>query len=160
MIDQSIKVRTGTPADIDDVMRIAIAACEDNALCPPNPEKLLRDIWPALNLDKGIMGVIGSPIEAAILLRIENLWYSDELMMIERSIFVDPTFRSAKGGRAKLLCEYAKVAAKELGLKLIIGIISNERTEGKIRLYHRAFGEPSGAYWVWGGQTGLKAVSP
>lgn len=149
-----IKVRAGTPEDLDAMMALAMLAVDDNGLSAPNQIKILRDIWPALHLDHGIVGIIGNPIEAAILLRVDCLWYSDEPVLLERSIFVHPDFRSAKGGRARLLCDFAYDASVELGLPLVIGILSNERTAGKVRLYERRFGPPAGAYWIVGARTG------
>ena len=139
------------------MMAIAIAACEENAVTRADPHKLLRDLWPALNRDHGIVGIIeGKQIEAAILLRIEPFWYAsdDQPCLIERAIFVHQDFRSAKGGRARLLCEWAKQAAETLEMPLIIGILSSLRTEAKVKLYERQFGNPAGAYWIWNGRTG------
>lgn len=152
-----IRVRTGRPDDVHRVMDIALMACEENAVTKASPEKLLRDIWPALNLDHGIVGIIGEdPIEAAILLKMEPFWYGDddEICLLERAIFVHPDYRSAKGGRARLLCEWAKNASRTLELPLIIGVLSNERTEAKMKLYMRQFGEPAGVYFIFGARTG------
>ena len=153
----SIAVRTGKPEDVHAVMDCALAACEENGLTNPNPMKLLNDIWAALNLDNGIMGLIGEPggpVEAGILMRIEPLWYTDELSLVERAIFVDPKFRTAKGGRASRLCEFAKDTQRILGMPLVIGVMSSQRTEGKVRLYERHFGKSAGSYWVIGTETG------
>ena len=160
MNPMDIKVRTGIPADLDGVMRIALMATEENSLTRASPRKLLEEIWPSLHLDHGIMGVIGDPIEAAILLRVAPMWYSeaDDPSLMERAIFVDPEFRFGKIGRAKMLCDFAKEAAVSLGLPLVIGILSNERTEAKSKLYMRQFGEPAGVYFVWNGHTGQKAL--
>jgi len=156
-----IAVRTGTPADVHKVMALALAACADNGLTNPNPIRLLGEIWPSLNLDKGIMGIIGNdPLEAAILLRVENMWYSDENTLLERAIFVHPDFRKSgehKVSRARLLCDFAKKASHELGLPLVIGILSTQRVEAKVKLYERSFGEPAGAYWIYNGFTGAGA---
>lgn len=153
----SITVRTGNPADVHPVMRQALAACEENSLSRVNPTKLLGEVWASLNLDKGIMGLIGQdPIEAGILLRVEPLFYSDDMCLLERAIFVNPDYRRG-GGRARLLCEWAKGAADDLGLPLVIGILTSQRVEAKIRLYERQFGEPSGAYWIYGAKTGAGA---
>ena len=157
MIEQPIKVRTGTPEDIDPMMAVALAACEENAVTRADPTKLLRDIWPALHRDHGIVGIIGQEqIEAAILLRIEPFWYGadDEPCLLERAIFVHPDFRGAKQGRARILCEWAKGAALSLELPLIIGVLSTIRTEAKMRLYQRQFGEPAGVYFIFNGKTG------
>lgn len=148
-----ITVRTATPEDVHALMDCALAACADNGLIEPNPVKLLNDIWPALNLDRGIVGVIGDKfIEAGILLRVDKLFYTDKDMLLERSLFVRPEYRKSgdhKVSRARLLCDFAKQAAKDLELQLIIGILTHERVEGKIRLYERTFGKPAGAYWIY-----------
>lgn len=156
-LTDEIAVRTGNAADVHPVMRVALAACEENGLTKVNPAKLLGEVWASLNLDRGIMGLIGTdPIEAGILLRIEPLFYSDDNCLLERAIFVNPDYRRG-GGRAKLLCEWAKKASERLDLPLVIGILSSQRVEAKIRLYTRQFGEPSGAYWIHGARTGAGA---
>lgn len=150
-------VRVGTPEDVDEVMEIALEACEENGFLRPNPAKLLNDIWRALTRQGAIMGVIGVPggrIEGVVLLMMGPLWYSDDITLEERAVFVRPEFRAAKGGRAKKLCEFSKQVADQLELPLSIGILSNERTSGKVRLYSRIFGEPAGAYWLYGARTG------
>ncbi len=158
-VTEALKVRTGTPADLDAVMSLALAACEDNELTNASPRKLLEEIWPSLHLDRGIMGLIGqTPLEAAILLRVDSMWYSEAPCLIERSIFVAPEFRAAKGGRARLLCDWAYSVHITLNMPLLIGIISNHRTEAKVRLYERQFGPPAGAYWIVGAHTGHKRV--
>jgi hypothetical protein len=162
MTDASLHVRTGTADDVHEVMRLALACCEENGLRNPSPAKLLNDIYPALTLQGGIMGLIGEPggpVEAGILLRIEPLWYTDEPSLVERAIFVDSKFRAAKGGRASRLCEFAKDVQAQLGIPLVIGILSSTRTEGKVRLYERHFGQPKGAYWIFPGGTGQHRIA-
>lgn len=154
---QELKVWVGKPEDVDDIMELAIAACGENGFVAPNPIRLLAEIWPALNRDKGIVGVVGVPGEkphGAILLRIGQIWYSDEPLLEEKAVFISPAYRSAKGGRARKLCEFGKKVADELGLPLTIGVMSSQRTEGKIRMYRRIFGQPTGAYFLYGTQTG------
>lgn len=157
-----IQVRTGTPADIYGMMDIALQACSENGFIEPNPTKLAQELWSALNLDNGMVGIIGEPggvIEAAILLRIGRMWYSDDPILEEKAVFTHPDFRDAKGGRAGRLCEFSKMAADKLGIPLIIGVLSNHRTEAKVRMYRRKFGEPSGAFFLYNARTGLKAAA-
>jgi len=152
-----LKIRTGTPEDVDAVMELALSACDENGFVSPNPEKLLAEIWPALNRDRGIIGIIGEEngsAEGAVLLRIGNMWYSDQEVLEEKAIFIHPDFRNAKGGRARRLCEFSKQVADSLGIPLIIGVLSNHRTEAKVRLYERQFGKPSGAFFLYNAQTG------
>jgi GNAT superfamily N-acetyltransferase len=89
-----------------------------------------------------------------VLLRIGQMWYSDTLVVEERAVFTHPEYRSAKGGRARKLCEFSKKVADDLGIPLIIGVLSNHRTEAKVRLYERQFGKPSGAFFLYGARTG------
>ena len=151
-----IGVRIATPDEVDDVMQNALRACSDNGFVNPNPLKLLHEVWPALNLDGGIIGVIGEKgkIEGGILLRVITMWYSDEQALEEKAIFIHPDYRSAKGGRASRLCEFAKRTADQLGMPLLIGVLSNNRTEAKIRMYERQFGKPAGAFFLYGAHTG------
>lgn len=153
----SIKVRVGTPEDVHAIMDLALSACGENGFVNPNPQKLLAEIWPALNLDRGLVGIIGEENqkpEAAVLLRIGSMWYSDADVLEEKAIFVDPEYRSAKGGRARRLCEFSKQVSDKLGIPLIIGVLSNHRTEAKVKLYERQFGKPSGAFFLYNAQTG------
>jgi len=156
-MSEDLGVRIGTPEDIHPMMELALQACDENGFVDPNPQKLLSEIWPALNQDDGLVGIIqdeGGKLEGAILLRIGTMWYSDALVLEEKAIFVNPNFRGAKGGRARRLCEFSKKAADTLGLPLIIGVLSNHRTEAKVRLYERQFGKPSGAFFLYNAQTG------
>jgi hypothetical protein len=154
---EDLKIRLATVEDLDEMMRLALSACDENGFLNPNPIKLLEQIWPALNQDHGLCAVIGKPggtIEGAILLRIGQMWYSDDLTIEEKAIFIHPDFRGAKGGRARKLCEFSKTVADTLGLPLVIGVLSNSRTEAKVRMYERQFGKPSGAFFLYGAKTG------
>jgi hypothetical protein len=156
-MSEELGVRLGTPGDVDFMMDLAMQACDENGFVDPNPQKLLTEIWPALNLDNGLVGIIqddGGVLEGAILLRIGNMWYSDEKVLEEKAIFIHPDYRSAKGGRARRLCEFSKQVANTLELPLIIGVLSNHRTEAKVRLYERQFGKPTGAFFLYNARTG------
>jgi len=157
MIDD-IKVRIGTEGDVHGVMELALEIVNEHTFVTPSPQKLLADIWSALMRDNGIIGIIGEPgkkPEGCVLLRIGKMWYSDEDVLEEKSIFIHKDFRSAKGGRARKLCEFSKLVADGLDIPLIVGILSNNRTEGKVRLYRRQFGEPTGAFFLYKGKGGF-----
>jgi GNAT superfamily N-acetyltransferase len=154
-----ITVRLGTPDDFNEMMRLSIAATEENAFVPPSLELLANQVYAALTMHKGVVGVIGNEIggklEGAILLNIGPVWYSSEQVLEEKAIFVDPEYRAAKGGRARKLADFAKKMAEELELPLAIGVLSNSRTEAKIRLYERTFGKPAGVYFLYNAKTGI-----
>lgn len=155
---EELKVYVGTPADLDAVMRLAIMGGEENGFVQPDPTRLLQEIYPALCGDHGLVGVIGTDrnnLEGCVILRIGKMWYSNDDVLEEKAIFIHPEYRSAKGGRARRLVEFSKSVADKLGLPLIIGVLSNHRTEGKIRLYERQFGKQSGAFFLYGARTGF-----
>lgn len=154
-----VEVRTGVLADFDECMRLAMSASSENAVTPPDPIKIAQPIYGVLSKQIpgiiGVIGEVGGRLEGAILLNIGEMWYSREPVIEERAIFVDPEFRSAKGGRARKLAEFAKRVSDEVGLPLSIGVLSNTRTAAKMRLYERVFGEPAGVYFLYGAKTGM-----
>lgn len=151
---EDLDVRIGSVDDVHAMMDIALAATDENAATKPNPMKLLQDIYAALSLKDGVVGIIGEPggqIEGAVVLRVGSLWYSDELVIEEKAIFVHPDYRAAKGGRARKLAQFSKRVADSMGMTLMIGVLSASRVRAKIRMYEREFGEPSGAFWLYKG---------
>jgi len=152
-----LQIRIGVPEDIDEMMALSSFAVEENGFTNPNPVKILGAIWAALNRDNGLVAIIGKPngpAEGAILLRIITPWYSDDLILEERGIFIHPDHRSAKGGRARRLCEFSKQVSDSLNLPMLIGVLSNHRTEGKVKLYGRIFGDSAGAFFLYNAKTG------
>jgi hypothetical protein len=112
-------------------------------------------------MNRGLCGVIGEPgkLEAFVVLRIGTMYYSPQLCVEEKVVYVHPDFRAAKGGRARKLCEFSKHVADTLNLPLLIGICSSSRTQAKVKLYERIFGPPAGAYWLYRTQTGGHTVT-
>ena len=156
-----LAIRVGTRDDLDDVMRLALMGSAENGFVDPNPTKILEDVWAALHKDHGIMGLIGPPgaLEGAILLRVLSLWYSDSKVLEERAIYVHPNHRAAVGGRAARLCKFSKMVSDQLGMPLLIGVLSNTRTKAKMRMYERHFGEPAGTYFLYNATTGQSSNS-
>lgn len=158
----TLTVRTGTLNDLEEMMELAMLACEENGFANPSQGKLLQDIYPALMQDHGIVGIVGEKggiIEGAVLLRIGSPWYSTDVIIEEKAVFVHPNYRSAKGGRAARLIEFAKKVSDDLGLPLAMGVLSDERTISKVKTYGRIFGPPSGAYWLYGTRTGAPSTA-
>jgi len=156
-MSEETPIRIATPEDVHDIMELALIGLEENGFVEPRPDRLLQEIWPALNLIKGVVGVIqkeGQKPEGAVLLRVGTMWYSDDDVLEEKAIFIHPDFRSAKGGRARRLVEFSKQVSNELGIPLIIGVLSNHRTEAKVRLYERQFGKPVGAFFLYNARAG------
>jgi hypothetical protein len=159
-MDENLQIRLATTDDMDEVMKLAFMAAEENGFLDASGVLLAQAVWPALNNDHGLCGVIGDSIlEAFVLLTIGTLYYSTQPCVEEKVVFVHPDFRSAKGGRARRLCEFSKHVADTLDLPLMIGVCSNSRTRAKVRMYERIFGPPAGAYFLYRTKTGGHVVS-
>jgi N-acetylglutamate synthase-like GNAT family acetyltransferase len=161
-VEENIEVRLANPSDMDELMKLGFMACEDNGFVDYSPRLLAQEIWPSLHLDHGLLGVIGPPqgeIQGFVLLRIGTMFYSERLCLEEKCLWVHPNYRSAKGGRAKRLLDFTKKTADTLKIPLIIGIMSTKRAAGKTALYRREFGEPSGAFFLYGAECGMAKLA-
>lgn len=105
---------------------------------------------------RGFMGVIGpiGKIEGLLIMVLSTFWYSDDIMFEEYANFVHPDHR--KSNHAKALIGYSRHMADNVGIPLIIGIVSNIRTAAKVRLYRRQLPEV-GAYFLYNASSALKA---
>lgn len=97
----------------------------------------------------GIIGVIGEPnnIEAMQYLLVSKFWYSKDHHLEECFNFVRHDMR--KSDHARKLLSFAKECADTLKIPLVIGVLTNSRMEGKVRLYRRSLGIPAGAFFVY-----------
>ena len=151
------RVRMASVDDLDEIMQMGRELHAENGLMSWDEDKVKTAAVNALRGVDGVVGVIGAgPIQAMIYLCLRQYWYAQDgdAHLEEFLAFVRPEFR--KSNNAKALIEFAKSSAKRLGVPLLIGIVSNEKTAQKIRLYRRRLGEPSGAYFIYGSKTGQK----
>jgi GNAT superfamily N-acetyltransferase len=145
-------VRTATSADEEAIMTLCRLLHEENGQFSMSEAKVRDALRQGLERRGGIIGVIDGAdgLEAVILMSIGQLWYSDDWMLEEMFNFVHPDHR--RSSHAKRLIEYAKECATHLGIPLMIGVLSNHRTEAKVRLYERLLPK-SGAYFIFNGQS-------
>jgi GNAT superfamily N-acetyltransferase len=87
----------------------------------------------------------GVPV-AALGIVISRMWWSDDPILQERFAFVHPQHRRAP--HARTLLEAARSTVQDAGMPLLIGVLSNIRAAGKVRLYERVFGAPAGATFL------------
>ena len=149
---QSADVRFATPADVDALMYLGQMAAAENGIGGVDIEKLLGVVWRGVTHNGAIAGLIEGPAgqpEGVTLMLVEEQGHSRDKVLVEQTVYVHPDFRSARGGRAAKLLEFNISVAKRMGLPLLIGILSNDRTAAKIRLYERMLGKPAGAYWLF-----------
>lgn len=139
-------VRKATQSDRQDVWRLLLQSHSENGLFSLSPRKVdyLLDrvlnpelIHPEDQGPRGVIGVIGDAgsLEALCFVILGSFWYSEEYHLEELMVFVDPEFRHSE--HAKSLIEWMKHTSDTLGIKLVTGIMSNHRTEAKVRMYQR-----------------------
>jgi GNAT superfamily N-acetyltransferase len=105
----------------------------------------------SFNKTGGIIGIIGDKtrIHAMISLLITRWWYTRENHLEEIFAYVHPDYR--KSNYARTLIEFAKKCSDEIGIPLVIGVMTNSRIVEKVRLYRRSLGFPAGAVFVYNG---------
>lgn len=158
-------VRLAERAEEDAIFEAVVKLHSENGLFVLSERKVRATLQRAFDGQEGagdgktvptVIGVIGElgKIEASIGLEINQPSYSDEWQISELWNFVDPDYREAHGdqkGRAATLIDFAKGVSDKMHLPLIIGIVSNHRTEAKIRLYERQL-EKAGAFFCYNRQ--------
>ena len=136
-------VRVAKSDDEQPIFDMLVKLHEENSLFKMNPDKVWKVIHRATRPDirtgdVGIIGVIDGPkggLEASVGFFADSFWYTDEFMLTEYWTFVLEQFR--RSTHAKRLIEFGKWAALRLRVPYHTGIISNIRTEAKVRLYKR-----------------------
>lgn len=143
-------VRIAGPSDEDEIMQLLNIMHAEGGILPLDEMEARNTFRLAFNRQGGILGVIGESgdIKAMIFLLISKFWYTKNHHLEELFNFVRPDVRKPGSGYAPRLIEFAKECAEEIGLPLTIGILTNQRMEGKVRLYRRYLGTPAGAWFV------------
>lgn len=143
-------VRKATLADKPELMEMCRELHEENAQFPMNDTKVNEMIDRAFNGKGAVIGLLGrtGAVEGGILLLINSWWYTDAWCLEEIFSYVRPQYR--KSTNAKELITFGKRCSDELGIPLVIGVVSNIRTRAKVGLYTRQLSEPSGAYFIYG----------
>lgn len=120
----------------------------ENAMFSMNEEKVTAMLEKAFNKQGAIIGALGptGSIEGAIFMLISSFWYTSDFCLEELFSYVRPEFR--RSTNAKELINFGKRCSDELGIPLVIGVVSNERTKAKVGLYQRQLSDPCGAYFL------------
>jgi len=150
-------VRLATKDEEEEVMEMCREIHAENGLVSMAEDKVRQMLNRAFNKEGGIIGVIGKPgaLEAIIMIVMTNFWSSDETHLEELFSYVRRPFRTKYTGpetvkipHAESLIHFAKKCSDDIGVPLVIGIITNTRMAGKVRLYRSVLGYPAGAYFV------------
>lgn len=141
-------VRLAVPADEDKIISMISMLHEENGIFPLS-ERKVRDYMQRFFRQEGaligVVGPVGDPV-GSIYLEIGQPYYSESWYLNEAWNFVHPDHR--RTDFAKKLLAWAKQMSSEMHLPLMIGIVTNHRTEAKVRLYEKQL-EKAGAFFVW-----------
>lgn len=142
-------VRLAELSDLPELMRLTRIACEEDGQHSYDPEKVLGVLRLHFEKRGGIIGVIGEKgeeLKGYLIMTISPVWYSQDYHIQELSLFVAPDHR--RSNYAKQFMQFSKQTSEIMNLDLTIGVLSNERTEAKVRLYKRQF-PSAGAFFVY-----------
>jgi hypothetical protein len=139
-------VRPAVPEDKPEVWRLFKLLHRENGLFPIAEHKvdyyIDRCLHPGdIKADdlgpRGFIGVIGpvGALEGCIMMTVGTHWYSEAWTLDEHLNFVDPAHRASQ--HAKALIGFAKHCSDQIGVQLVIGVLSTKRTAAKVRLYER-----------------------
>lgn len=145
-------VKCAKESDEQAMMDLLRLNWEENGMAPLDENEVLGLLRRGIRRDQAIVGVIRGPqrIEASIGLFIGKWWYTTpgNQHLEDLWCFVHPDHRRTT--HAKDLLAFSKWASYILGVPLLMGVLSNERTAPKVRLYQRSLGTPAGAIFVIG----------
>lgn len=163
-------VRAAVPGDKDEVWRLFRLHHAENGLFPLSERKVGFYLDRALHPEniaaddtgpRGIVGVIGDRmLEGVVMLVLGSPWYTEAISMDDCVNFVDPDHRRSE--HAKALIGYSKHLVDQVRVghpdfKMLMGIVSTERTAAKIRLFSQQL-EPVGAFFMYPAVAGLKII--
>lgn len=142
-------VRLATSADEAGLIELCRLMHGENGLFQMSEAKVRARVQNSFRREGGAIGVIGphDDICAAVMLELAQLWYTDDWHVADLMVFVHPEHR--RSNCIKALIDFARTTAVGIGLPMLSGVVSNTRTEAKVRLYQRALGAPVGAFFVY-----------
>lgn len=140
-------VRKARPTDRANILEMCEENHRDNGQFSLDMGKVEMMIDRAFNGGGAIIGVVGNnAVEGMMVLLISQFWYTNDWCLEEIQNYVRPAFR--KSTHAKDMINFGMRCSDELGIPLVIGVVSNERTRAKMELYRRQLGDPCGGYFL------------
>jgi hypothetical protein len=135
-------VRVAGREDVPGLWHLLELEAKEHALASVDWDKVRRVMELGLRRDGNVIGIIDAPgkpgeLAATVGINLMQPWYSEEWCCEEIWSFVHPDYRKASSNYASMLIDFAKWWAEALEVPLFMGVISTQRTLGKVRLYAR-----------------------
>jgi hypothetical protein len=130
-------VRLAQPADEEPLMALLAEMHAETGIGRLDPARVRIAIRAGIGRQGGVVGVVRGPegVEASIGLFIGSSWYSPDAHLFDLWSFVGEPHRRSPHAKSMIL--FAKQAAVDLGLPLVMTVVSNESTARKERLFER-----------------------
>lgn len=143
------QVRLGHSGDADKIYNFLLGLHDENSIFSLNEHRARQTINEIVTPQYGCIGLIdnGNGIEGSIGLRVAQLWYTNEWFLDELWNYVHPDYRNTNHGNT--LTEFAKQKSHDIGLPLLMGIVTRKRLAPKMRMYQRKLSQ-IGAWFVYG----------
>lgn len=148
------RVRIANAGDVEELFQLCCIMHDENFVLPMSEDKvrsfLVNSTLPEIEKRCGVIGIVGEKgkIEGAMGLAFESMWYSDEMCLFDMWTYVLPKYRSSTNSQD--LIAWSKMISNHFGYPLMIGILSNVRTEAKVRLFRKQLGTPAGTFFIYG----------
>jgi SAM-dependent methyltransferase len=146
-----VKVRLGVAEDDKELEEMSKLLWADNGIVDYDDDLLAEMRARAYRPDGlavfGVIGPVGGKIEGMVYLAISNFMWTRKHHLEEIMSFVRP--ESRKPDRINALIEFSKKCAIDGNVPLIMGLFTNIRLSGKVHLYRKYFGYPSGAVFTF-----------
>jgi len=153
----TLPVRKALPRDREPILEICRQNHSENGQFSLSLPKVEAMVDKAFTGGGAVVGLVGdNRIEGAILLLCAQFWYTDDWALEEIFNYVHPDFR--RSTHAKDMIQFGKRCSDELGIPLVIGVVSNERTRAKMELYRRQLGDPVGGYFLYPRKPAIQAI--
>lgn len=148
-----IHVEIASPDDFEAMMIFLREMHQENGVASMADDKVSQALMRGLHQDRALVGVIRSEgaIAASVGLFVGQWWYSYENHLEDLWLFVGASYR--RRPMARPLIEFAKTAAVQLQMPLLMGVLSNERTLPKLKLYERQLPHAGGLFLFNSGVT-------
>ena len=139
MTERPSTIRLATPADENGIMELMCAAFDEQPIFPLDKDKMREKIRLCTSRQGGFVALAegeNGKLEGYLIAILGSYWYSDAWHLEELSNFVHPDCRKGTH-HARDLIQFAKWFAETMNVPLLMGILSTQRLESKIRLYQR-----------------------
>lgn len=142
-------VRMANASDEDEIVAMCERLHAENGLFSLSIDKVRACLQQCWQRKGTVVGVIGMPgaIEASTCLALSDFYYTNDWHLAEFWNFVDVDYRRSRNAEA--LVEFGKDCARKMNMPLFTGIITNKQMAGKVRLYRKLLGYPTGAFFIY-----------